>query len=184
MNGYTIGGLCRVNKIQAERLYYSNMGVYLLNAKMSPNNLYQKPTLSKIGNTDVDFDKLLNNFEYYNGKAWYWAEKTTVTYMAKRNYEYKQLKTIGQVYRYFGVDLKKEPDYFGKNGISNEIAVTNVIFDYIVKYRLMELHPADKVKHINYILDFLEKFGMEGYKYDEQKKMLLIKILKYVGFEL
>ena len=184
MTNYTIGNLCRVNKVQAERLYYSNMGVYMLNVKMHPNNLYQKPILAKIGDTNITFDELLNNFECYNGRAWYWAEKETVTYMAKRNYEYKQLKTITQVYKHFGVDLKKEPNYFDKNGISAEISTVNVIYDYIIKYRLIDVHPADKNKHINYSLDLLEKFGLDAYKYDEIKRKMLVHILRYIGFEL
>ena len=184
MNRYTIGSLYRVNKVEAERFYYSNMGVYLINKNMRPDNYYQKPVVFSIINTQKDFDDCVANFEYYNGKAWYWAEKTAVTYMSKRNFEYKVLKTVNQVYKHLGVDLNKEPDYFDKHGMPNSIATTNVIYDYIIKYRLIDTNPANKSKAINYILDILEKFGMDGYKHDEVKRKELISIMKYMGFSL
>lgn len=75
MNKYTVGNLERISKTKAEKLYNSNVEIYLLDKGMNPDNMFKKPIPIKLDERKISFTKYLNEFEYYNGKAWYWVDK-------------------------------------------------------------------------------------------------------------
>ena len=63
----------KINKIQARKLYNNNVNIYIVPCKVYPdyNNVWIKPVkLNKeehIKNCyEIDFDKIINNFEFYN----------------------------------------------------------------------------------------------------------------------
>ena len=63
----------KVNKTQARKLYNNNKNVYIVPCKVYPNynNVWTQPIkLNKEEyidkNYENDFDKIINNFEFYN----------------------------------------------------------------------------------------------------------------------
>ena len=62
----------KVNKKQARKLFLQRYDIYLLPCKVNLQNMWIKPCIISIVNKengkarDVDFDKLVNEYEYYN----------------------------------------------------------------------------------------------------------------------
>ena len=63
----------KINKAQARKLYNNNVNVYILPCKVYPNynnawiqpiKLNKEECIDK--NYENDFDKIINNFEFYN----------------------------------------------------------------------------------------------------------------------
>ena len=63
----------KINKTKARKLYNNNVNIYIIPCKVYPNynNMWIQPIkLNKEEyidkNYENDFDKIINNFEYYN----------------------------------------------------------------------------------------------------------------------
>ena len=58
--------LKRINKKQARSLYNNGIDIMIIPNKCSPNNLWFIGIWYNVNISGSDFDKLVNEFEYYN----------------------------------------------------------------------------------------------------------------------
>ena len=57
----------QINKTLARKIFNSGMAVYFHPSNLNLNNAWQNPILLGLGkHRPVDFDTILNEFEYYN----------------------------------------------------------------------------------------------------------------------
>ena len=57
----------KVNKTQARKLFLQKKDIYILPCKVYIGNMWIKPYIANITKkVDFDFDKLINEYEYYN----------------------------------------------------------------------------------------------------------------------
>ena len=56
----------KIRKTMARKLFNEGKSIYLLPCKMRVNNMWQSPYEMVKNEEYPDFDKMVNNYEYYN----------------------------------------------------------------------------------------------------------------------
>ena len=179
----TAGKLIRVDKKDAEVMYYNGMGIMIVQQKINPLHEVANKTVYKYSELKRDFDKLLNETEYYNGKVWFWAESNNKGRLDDRRKQYRRLKSYKEMYKKYGIDLDNpaDVDRMNNKGINEEHYYVNVVFDYIIKYKPVSINCLSNPSEMEYLYKFLESFDYEGYLLDNNRDKTM-SVMRSMGF--
>ena len=179
-----VGNLIRIDKRDAEVMYYNGMGIMIIQEKINPLHEVANKKVYRYVDGKKDFDKLLNEIVYYNGKVWFWAQSNNKDRLDDRRKQYKRLKSYKYMYKKFGIDLDKPEDIdrMDRAGINEEHYYVNIIFDYIVKYKPVSINCISNKAEMQYLYTFLESFDNEGYLIGDNIAKT-VYVMKETGFK-
>ena len=176
-----VKNLVRINKTDAEMLYYNGLGVILNTKNINPFHLVGNTSVLKYIEQKEEFSSLLNHFTFYNGEAWYWTDKQNKEILDNRKAEYKKLKHYSQICKIYNIDINKPitASDWRKLSSNNTYNCINIIYDYIIKYKPVSTNCLTDRNEYNKLCAFLKTFDMDGcIQLDDFQK-----VMKRVGFK-
>lgn len=175
-----LNNLVRINKTDAEIMYYNGMGV-ILNAKnINPFHPMGNTNCLRFIEQKEGFDKILGHFTFYNGEAWYWTDKQNKELLDSRKASYKKLKSYNQICKLYNIEVSKPvtASDWRKQSSNDIYNCINIIYDYIIKYKPTSRNCLTDKEEVKQLDCFLSQFNLDEKIYYKQ----LFKIMKQIGF--
>lgn len=69
-----VGGYRRITKARARRAFNAGWDIHIVSKNLAPNNAWQPAIKVNKADGEIDFDKVINTYTYYNGEPWFYIK--------------------------------------------------------------------------------------------------------------